>query len=153
MEAEALTAMLSRSVLGTKTFLVFDFTDFSVIGGWNNVYDFGKRIMALAAFIAFAAALVPLWSPGQTALDYRLMQHENEIAALQSTVRDMPSQIAVINQKIDNLQTKQKDTSDSLERIQTCAFLSTVGVLGFVCSWLFNVFGAKVVGKRRDTQT
>ena len=142
-----------RSIPGTKTFLVFDFTDFSVMKGWNTVYDFGKRIMALAAFIAFAAALVPLWSPGQTALDYRLMQHEAEITALQSIVKDMPSQIAVINQKIDDLSVRQKATADSLDKIQAFAFTSALGVLAFVMSWLFNAFGGRAIGKRRDTQT
>ena len=142
-----------RSVPGTKTFLIFDFTDFSVIKGWNTVNDFGKRILGLAAFIVVVSAMFPLWSPGQTALDYRLMQHEVEIAALQATVKDMPSQIAVINQRLEDQTVRLNKVSDSIDRIQVFSFTATLGVLAFIGSYLFNIFGGKTFGKRRDTQS
>lgn len=128
-----------------------DFTHFSVINGWNTVYDFGKRILGLASFLVFAAALVPFWAPGQSALEFRINSQNEAIRELHDNLRDVPSDIAVLKRDIVELRDEQKNTSDAVQQIRTTAFTSTAGMLVFLLSWLFNIFGGKVI-RKKETQ-
>ncbi len=127
-----------------------DFTHFSVINGWNTVYDFGKRILGLASFLVFAAALVPFWSPSQTALEYRVNAQNEAIRELHDSLRDVPSDIAVLKNEMAQLRESQKSTSDSVQQIRTTAFTSTAGMLVFLASWLFNIFGGRALARKES---
>ncbi len=144
MMTPAITARRSKN--RTSVSIHLDWSEFSIVHGWNTVYDYGKRIAAMAAFLVVCASLVPLWSPGQSALDYRLQQHESQLQEL----KGVPSQIAVINQKLDEQSEKTKEIGDSVDKISAFAFTAAVGVLVFLLSWLFKAFGGQALKNRRD---
>lgn len=120
-----------------------DFSDFSVTRGWNTVYDFGKRIAGFAAFIAFSAAIVPLWSPSQTALQYQLSEHTEELKAL----KDVPRDIAVIQGDIHRLQDQEHQNAEGISRIDTRQLEGMAGALACVVGWIFNMLGGKFFKK------
>jgi hypothetical protein len=143
--SELLKAMTSRSENRKGVESPFDFSEFSVINGWNTVYDFGKRILGLAAFIAVSTALVPLWSPGQTALQYQMDENTRQIRLLQN----VPQDISVLKQEMSDTRMEIRDIRDSVESIRVFAFTSCVGMLAFLASWVFNLFGGKL--RRKET--
>jgi hypothetical protein len=134
-----------RSDSRTDTSSPFDFSDFSVISGWNTVYDFGKRIAGLAAFVIVSTALIPLWSPGQTALQYQLNENTRQIQLLQN----VPADLAVVKQEISDLRSEVHDTKESINSIKYELTLGGVGTLAFLASWIFNLFGGKL-RQRKD---
>jgi len=141
---------MSRSISRTLHIGRLDFTNFSVINGWNTVYDFGKRILGLAAFFVFAAALIPFWMPGQTALEYRVNSQNEAIRELHDSLREVPSDIAVLKHDIIELRDEQKVTAEAVSQIRTTAFTSTAGMLVFLASWLFNIFGGRAIARKED---
>lgn len=131
---------LFRSRIGTDQGYVIDFTGFSVTSGWNTVYDFGKRIAGLAAFIAFSAALFPIWSPSQTAVEqYQL----NDLTARVQTLSSLPADVAVIKEHLVEMERRETETQASVEALRTTGTVIILGMLAWMAKELFMFFGTK----------
>lgn len=130
--------MILRSNFGTVGHFVMDLTDFSIITGWNTVYDFGKRIAGLSAFIVVAAALFPLWSPSQdSALIYQLNDNTRQLQLLAG----VPTQIAVMQEQMLQMRA-------TMEAIKTTGTFLIVGLVGWMGKEIFQFLGGRM--RRED---
>lgn len=138
-----MTGSQFRSIIETKIPFIIDCSSFNVLSGWGNVYDFGKRIAGLAAFVLFAASLFPIWVPGQSRLEYQVADNAEKIRALSS----VPADLAVIKVQVAALDKRMEENSGDLNQIKNQVSLGLYGLLVGIISWLFNLFGGKVFKK------
>lgn len=120
-----------------------DMSDFSLKSGWDNVYDFGKRIAGLAAFICVAATIVPIWAPSQIPLEYELQselrQHTRQLRDLET----VPTDVALIKQQMTAMVKQQADTQTSLDGLQSKAWMIILGLLAWMGKEIFQFMGGR----------
>lgn len=131
------------SVFGTRNRYALDFSGFSLKSGWDNVYDFGKRVAGLAAFVCVAAALFPVWSPSQIPLQYELQselrQHTRQLRDLET----VPTDVALIKQQMSVIDRRQLDTQNALDGLQSKAWMIIIGMMAWMGKEIFQFMGGK----------
>jgi len=132
-------AVSIRSVFRKKVPFFIDFSGFSLKSGWDSVYDYGKRVAGLGAFVVIAAALFPIWLPSQTAMQYQLDEHTRQLANLQN----VPTDLAVLKAQVAT----QKEVLDGLT---TKATMIIIGLVAWMGKEIFEYMGGKI-GKRETS--
>lgn len=134
----------TRSRFGTLLPVYLDWSNFSVKSGWDSVESFGKRVCGLAAFVLVSASLFPIWTPGQSRLEYQLNENTRQLQQL-STV---PTDIAIIKEKIAGMESRIKDDGDNITQIKNTAFTASAGMLCWMAIQLFQFFGGNAKRKQ-----
>lgn len=134
-----------RSVFGTIFSTRLDWSGFSLKSGWNSMEAFGKRVGGLAAFVLVAASLFPIWTPGQSRLEYQLNENTRQLQALSS----VPTDIAIIKERLAAMEVRARENAEGIAQIRTAAFMGAFGMLSWMAVQLFTFFGGKT---RRQQQ-
>lgn len=106
---------------------------------------FGKRVGGLAAFVLVAASLFPIWTPGQSRLEYQLNENTRQLQALSS----VPTDIAIIKERLAAMEVRARENAEGISQIRTAAFMGAFGMLSWMAVQLFTFFGGKT---RRQQQ-
>lgn len=120
-----------------------DWSEFSFRTGWNNVYDFGKRIAGLAAFIVVSSALVPIWSPSQTVEQYQLNENARQLHEISNVLPGLVTDVAVIKEHLASMDRRAIETQQSVDSLKNTGTWVIFGMLAWMAKEIFGYFGTR----------
>ena len=101
--------------------------------------EYGKRLAALAAFVVVASALFPIWSPGQSPLQFQLDEHTRQLANLQT----VPVDIAVLKNQMQAVQSAVDSQNTKLWSV-------IIGGALWMAKEMFQMLGGKIGMKKGE---
>ncbi len=121
-----------------------DWSEFSLRTGWGTVYDIGKRIACLSAFLVASSMLLPIWSPGQTELKYEVADNARRIEDLRRDVAGLPTRVALLEQGAINIQKDLSAIKTGQDEINAKLWGAIASFALWAAAKLFAVFGGKI---------
>jgi len=129
--------------------IIFDFSQFSIKSGWNNVTVFAHRVLGLGLFVVICTIQIPVWMPGQSypgePPTAELNRHDRALEVLKT----VPEQLVHIEDKQDSQARDINGVREDVRDLKSTGLSILLALLGALAMFLLYLFGGKVFGVRK----